>query len=63
LRYFFDPKQDWFARGEKLMGPGLWNFIGNSPSTYEELLECFYEVSQKRKDDLRNLLKLTGVSL
>ena len=60
LRYFLDPSRDWFARGEKLMGPGLWNFIGNSPDTYEELLDCFYEVSMDQKDQLLNLLKITG---
>ena len=60
LRYFLDPAHDWFARGQKLMGPGLWTFIGNSPSTYEELLDCFYEVSVERKPELWDLLKLTG---
>jgi hypothetical protein len=45
------------------MGPGLWNFIGNSDNTYEELLECFYQVSIARKAELLSLLSLTeGVS-
>lgn len=60
LRYFLDPTHDWFARGDKLMGPGLWNFIGNSPDTYEELLDCFYEVSLELKAELLALLKITG---
>lgn len=59
LRYFLDETRDWSARGEKLMGPGLWNFIGNSANTYEELLECFYEVSIEHKGQLRDLLRLT----
>jgi hypothetical protein len=41
------------------MGPGLWNFLGNSTSTYEELLECFYEVSVDNKEKLLELLRLT----
>lgn len=60
LKYFLDPKHDWYARDHILMGPGLWNFIGNSEKTYEELLECFYEVSIKRKAELWSLLNLTG---
>jgi hypothetical protein len=60
LKYFLDPTHDWFARDHKLMGPGLWNFIGNSDRTYDELLELFYEVSEERKSELRNLLTITG---
>ncbi len=60
LRYFLDPTHDWYARGQKLMGPGLWNFIGNSDETYEELLGLFYEVSISRKSELRDLLTMTG---
>lgn len=60
LRYFLDPNHDWFARGRKLMGGGLWNFIGNSDETYEELLECFYQVSTARRDELLSLLVNTG---
>lgn len=59
LRYFLDPRRDWSARGLPLMGPGLWNFIGNSPGTYEDLLQCFYEVSIEQKDHLFDLLKIT----
>jgi hypothetical protein len=61
LRYFLDPKIDWFARGKKLMGPGLWNFLGNSDTTYDALLECFYEVSVEQKDGLMELLKTTTI--
>ncbi|NEQ97314.1 MAG: TdeIII family type II restriction endonuclease [Cyanothece sp. SIO2G6] len=59
LRYFLDPEYDWKARGKKLMGPGLWNFIGNSEDTYDELLDCFYDVSIVRKDEILNLLSLS----
>jgi len=59
LRYFLDPGHDWAARGMKMMGPGLWNFIGNSEDTYSQLLECFYEVSLEHKDNLLELLKIT----
>lgn len=58
-RYFLDPQQDWFARGHALMGPGLWNFIGNSEDTYDKLLACFYEVSRSRKTEVLELLRLT----
>lgn len=58
LRYFLDPRHDWCVAEKKLMGPGLWNFLGNSPSTYEELLECFYSVSIERKNELWTLLNL-----
>jgi hypothetical protein len=42
------------------MGPGYWNFIDNSPDTYEELLDCFYEISLARKDALLDLLKIAS---
>ncbi|MDA7430188.1 TdeIII family type II restriction endonuclease [Primorskyibacter aestuariivivens] len=58
LQYFFDPSHDWHARGLSLMGPGLWNFIGNSGSTFQCMMDCFYEVSVLRKQDLLELLKL-----
>lgn len=58
-RYFLDPRCDWFAKGRKLMGPGLWNFIGDSDDTYEELMDCFYEVSLARRSQLFELLKIT----
>lgn len=58
LKYFLDPEHDWKARGLSLMGPGLWNFIGNSEDTYDELLDCFYEVSQSRKNELLDLLNI-----
>lgn len=63
LRYFLDPRHDWFARGKKLMGAGLWNFIGNSDETYDELLECFYQVSIARRDELLFLLMNTGTGV
>ncbi|MHC8329147.1 TdeIII family type II restriction endonuclease [Pseudomonas sp. LB1P83] len=58
LRYFLDPEHDWKARGMPLMGQGLWNFIGNSDDTYDELLDCFYEVSNSRRDEVLSLLRL-----
>jgi hypothetical protein len=60
LRYFLDPQHDWAARGAPLMGKGLWDFVGNSADTYDELLDCFYEVSVDRKPELWTLLKLTA---
>ena len=62
LRYFFDPAHDWYARGLSLMGPGLWNFIGNSDETFQCMLDCFYNVSVLRKSDLLELLKLDAPS-
>ncbi len=59
LRYFLDPRMDWAARGHSLMGAGLWNFVGNSEDTYEDLLDCFYEVSKARKEELLTLLMST----
>lgn len=58
LRYFLDFERDWKARDMKLMGAGLWNFIGNSLDTYDELMECFYEVSLDKKQELLSLMKL-----
>ena len=58
LRYFLDPEHDWKARGLPLMGPGLWNFIGNDNDTYDQLLDCFYEVSNARRHEVLNLLSL-----
>lgn len=60
-KYFLDPTRDWYAKGKRLMGPGLWNFIGNSDDTYDELLECFYQVSLERKEQLSSLLMLAGI--
>ena len=62
-RYFLDPETDWKARGHILMGEGLWNFIGNSASTYEHLLEAFYEVSVAKRDALMELLELASSPL
>ena len=59
LQYFLDPEYDWKARGIPLMGQGLWNFIGNSEHTYDELLSCFYEVSVSRKSQVQSLLKVS----
>ncbi len=57
LQYFLDPQHDWKARGQALMGPGLWNFLGDSDGTYDELMDCFYEVSIKRKDEMLSSAK------
>lgn len=39
-----------------LIGESFWNYVGNSSSTYSELLDCFYEVGTSRKKDLITLL-------
>lgn len=62
-RYFLDPETDWKARGYTLMGEGLWNFIGNSASTYDLLLEAFYEVSVVKREELMELLELASSPL
>lgn len=49
-KYFLD-----FAVDLKV-GRDFWNYIGNSPETYDQLLACFLEVSHERRDDLRQLL-------
>jgi len=59
-RYFLDPETDWKARGYSLMGEGLWNFIGNSESTYDLLLEAFYDVSIAKREEMMELLELAS---
>lgn len=39
-----------------LVGEQFWNYVGSSPDTYDELLDCFYEVGRDRKTDLVALL-------
>jgi hypothetical protein len=39
------------------IGRDFWNHVGNSPDAYEELLDCFLEVSVARKPDLLDLLR------
>jgi hypothetical protein len=39
-----------------LVGEAFWNYVGNSPDTYEQLLDCFYEVGRQRKAELISLL-------
>lgn len=38
------------------VGASFWNYVGNSEDTYEELLDCFLEVSRVRRSDLQALL-------
>lgn len=38
------------------VGQEFWNFIGDSDDTYDELLNCFFEVAVSRKSDLLALL-------
>lgn len=50
-KYFVDFQHD------ILVGRDFWNFVGDSPNTYEELLECFLEVAEERRADLVSLLE------
>lgn len=50
-KYFVDFNAD------VLIGEAFWNFVGDSPNTYSELIECFVEVAISRKDDLLTLLE------
>lgn len=50
-KYFVDFDQD------ILVGEQFWNTIGNSESTYEELLQCFLEVAEARRHELVELLE------
>lgn len=38
------------------IGPDFWNYLGDSPDTYDELLDCFYEVGRNRRAQLLTLL-------
>lgn len=50
-KYFVDSGQD------LLVGRDFWNYIGNSDSTYDELLECFLAVADARKPELVAMLE------
>jgi hypothetical protein len=39
-----------------LVGREFWNYVGNRPDTYDELLDCFLEVAKTRKKELTELL-------
>jgi len=39
-----------------LVGEEFWNYVGAAADTYDEMLECFYEVGQSRKFELLSLL-------
>jgi len=40
-----------------MIGKDFWNYVGNSPATYDELLDCFLEIARSRRDDLIKLLE------
>lgn len=50
-KYFLDPSND------LKVGQQFWNYVGNSDGTYDELLDCFLEVSGQRRGDLLDVLK------
>ena len=50
-KYFVDFETD------LLVGRDFWNFVGKSDNTYEELLQCFLEVAEERRDELVRLLE------
>ncbi len=39
------------------IGKDFWNHVGGAPGTYEDLLDCFLEVSVARKAELLELLR------
>jgi len=47
-RYWLDAKVDWAVNGVPLMGAGLWNYLGNSPDTFADILGCCAEVFERR---------------
>ena len=51
---FLDPQHD------MLVGETFWNYIGDSPDTYAELLDCFYVVGRSRRSELIDLLSGGG---
>jgi Type II restriction endonuclease, TdeIII len=50
-KYFADFNRD------ILIGRDFWNHIGQAQDTYEDLLDCFLEVSEQRRPDLVALLE------
>jgi hypothetical protein len=52
-KYFADFSQD------ILVGRDFWNYVGAAEDTYEDLLECFLEVSEQRRGELAALLEGT----
>jgi hypothetical protein len=55
-RFFLDPRLDWFAAGEQMMGAPFWNFLGRNPATFSELLAICEEVFRARNDDVMGVL-------
>lgn len=49
-KYFLDPGMD------LMIGEAFWNYVGNSPDTYAELIDCFCDVGAARSAELRPLL-------
>ncbi len=49
-KYFLDSRHDY------LVGADFWNYVGASPDTYDELLDCFLEVAERRRADMLSLL-------
>jgi hypothetical protein len=50
-KYFLDSSDD------LLVGKDFWNFVGDSNSTYEQLLGCFLAVADARKAELVDMLE------
>jgi hypothetical protein len=50
-KYFMDGGTD------LLVGKAFWNYVGSSEETYEELLDCFLQVAEKRRTELVELLE------
>lgn len=42
---------------DMMLGKAFWNYVGDSETTYDELLDCFLTVAKDRRDQLTNLLE------
>ncbi len=50
-KYYLDPEHD------LLVGKDFWDYVGDTPGTYEELLDCFLEVGHARRRELVAILE------
>jgi hypothetical protein len=55
-RYFLDTNLDWAVNGTPLMGEGLWNYLGDSPTTFTDILGCCEHVFRDRGSDVTEVL-------
>lgn len=48
------------TRSDLKVGRDFWNYVGASETTYDELMDCFYEVAIARRNELVALLESSG---